>query len=79
MASVREQVTQTVEKLSDAEIQLVAEYLSFLKFRARTQVISPPNETQLAELYAESADEDRFLAEEGMEEYIVGLREEDKQ
>ena len=44
MASVREQVTQTIEKLSDAEIQLVAEYLSFLKFRARTQVISPPNE-----------------------------------
>ena len=79
MVSVREQVAQTIEKLSDAEIQLVAEYLSFLKFRARTQIISPPNETQLAELYAESANEDRFLAEEGMGDYIEGLHAEDKE
>ena len=34
---------------------------------------------EFASLYAESAAEDRTLAEEGMEEYAQGLVEEDSQ
>ena len=79
MLSVKEQVTQTIETLSDSELQLVADYLDFLKFRARRQVISPLDETQLAELYQEAADEDRLLANEGMGEYLEGLRREDEE
>lgn len=79
MVSVKKHVTQTIEQLSDGELQLAAEYLAFLKFRARARSIAPLNETQLAAMYAEFSDEDYSLAEEGMEEYVTGLREEDKQ
>lgn len=79
MVSVKEHISRTIEELTDKELQLVAEYLAFLKFRARTQATPQIEETQLAELYAESAEEDHLLAEEGMEEYTAGLREEDRQ
>ena len=78
MVSLKEQVTRTVEELSDSELQLVADYLEFLKFRARKQVVSPLDDTQLAELYQEAADEDRLLANEGMGEYLEGLAREDE-
>jgi hypothetical protein len=35
------------------------------------------DETQLASLYAEFADEDSALAEEGMSDYAEALRQED--
>ena len=37
-----------------------------------------PNETELAALYAEFAEEDRQMAEEGMEDYALALAAEDK-
>jgi hypothetical protein len=69
ITSVKEQVTEALNSLSEAELQQVADYVAFLRFRAR--VAPPPaiDATQLAALYAEFADEDRALAEEGMEEY----------
>ena len=79
MVYVKEQVTQEIEDLSEAELQQVAEYLAFLKFRDRTRVKSSLDETQLAALYVESSDEDRLLAEGGMEEYAKGLLAEDTQ
>lgn len=77
VASARAQVTQALEALSEAELQQVVEYVSFLRFRQR--VVLPPivDDSQLAALYAEFAEEDRALAEEGMEEYRDRLLPED--
>jgi hypothetical protein len=52
--------------------QLVAEL--FLK---EQNIMPSTDETKLAALYAEFADEDRKLAEEGMDEYTAGLLKED--
>lgn len=58
---------------------MVADYLAFLKFRAHGHSADELNETQLAALYAEAAEDDRALAAEGMAEYSVGLQKEDAQ
>ena len=62
--NVKEQVTQTLESLSEAELEQVAEYLVTLKSRSS--------------LYAQSAQDDRRLAEAGMAEYNQQLPAEDK-
>jgi hypothetical protein len=77
--SIKEQIIQAVEGLSDPDLEQVAEFLAFLKFRARLCSTPSLDETQLASLYAEFAEEDRALAEEGMSEYAAGLRTEDIQ
>ena len=74
--SIKEQVVEELKTLSEAELKEVAEYLAFLKFRARRAAPSL-DESQLGALYAEFADEDRNLAEEGVADYAVGLMEED--
>lgn len=75
--SVTEYVTQALATLNDEELQQVAEYVAFLKFRARRSRTLALDATQLAALYAEFADEDRVLAEEGMAEYHTALQAED--
>ena len=77
--SMREHVIQELASLGDADLAQVAEFLAFLKFRARRHAIPALDETQLAALYAEFAAEDRNLAEEGMSDYAAGLRQEDTQ
>lgn len=77
MLSVKEHVARSIEQLSEAELQMVADYLAFLKFRAHAHAAAELNDTQLAQLYAESAEDDRALAAEGMADYIVGLQKED--
>lgn len=75
--SIKEQVVQELYSLSEANLKQVAEYVAFLKFRDRVKSISEFDELQLAALYAEFADEDRELAEEGMSDYAEGLMKED--
>lgn len=75
--TVKEYVTQVVESLSEAELEQVAEYLAFLKFRARVYAVTHLTAEQMGKLYAEFADEDRKLAEAGMTEYNAGLTAED--
>lgn len=74
--SIKEQVVQDIDVLSESDLKQVAEYLAFLKFRARSHTPAF-DETQLAALYAEFGDEDRLLAEEGMADYFEGLGRED--
>ena len=79
VTSIKEQVAQALDTLSEAELQQVADYVTFLRFRTR---IAPPpvvDAAQLATLYAEFADEDRALAEEGLEGYGTQLHDEDAQ
>ena len=59
------------------ELQEVADYLAFLRFRARAHVLPSPDDPALAMLYREFGEEDRNLAEEGMAVYEQGLRMED--
>ena len=79
IALVREQVAQALNSLSEAELQQVAEYVAFLRFRTRVAPLPVIDATQIATLYAECADEDRALAEEGLEEYHAQLHSEDTQ
>jgi len=77
MSSIKEHVLKGLESLSETELAQVAEFLAFLKFRARLQTMPPLEEAQLATLYREFAEEDRKLAEEGIAEYAQGLCKED--
>jgi len=74
--NLREQVAHDLSVLNEKDLEQVAEYVSFLKFRARRKKINI-DETKLAELYAEYADEERELAESGFEDYAKSLSEED--
>ena len=76
--SLKEQVTQEIEGLSDADLGAVADFLAFLKFRARIHSPMVVDEAQLETLYAEFAEEDRELAEEGIADYAAALAEEDR-
>ena len=75
--SIKGQVIQTLDGLSEAELAQVAEFMAFLQFRARFQTMPRLEEAQLATLYAEFAEEDRELAEEGIADYAHGLLTED--
>ena len=75
--SIKEDVLQRLDTLSEAELAQVAEFMAFLKFRARFQPMPALADTQLAMPYAACAEEDRALSEEGMAEYVHGLCQED--
>jgi len=77
--SIKEQVVQKLNDLSEAELEQVAEYMAFLKFRSRIHLALIPDETQLASLYAEFARENSALAVEGFSDYLEGLKKEDAQ
>jgi hypothetical protein len=75
--NTKEQITREINEMSSSELEQVAQYLAFLKYQSRLK--SKPNidESQLAALYAEFAEEDRQLAEEGMTDYAEALTKED--
>ena len=74
--SIKDEVNRSLDTLGEAELRQVADYVAFLKFRTRLRApLGDP--AQWAALYAESAEEDRALAEEGIAEYQRGLLAED--
>jgi hypothetical protein len=75
--TVREYVNQTVELLDEAELAELADYLAYLRFRARSHAIPPIDAKRVSSLYAEAEEEDRILAETGMVDYAAGLAKED--
>jgi len=77
--SVREELVQQIQGLTDDQVRQVADYLSFVKYQSRFQAAPRLDEKQLAALYGEFAEEDRELAEEGMAAYQAGLLKEDQQ
>ncbi len=79
LTSVKAQVTQALDTLSEAELQQVADYVAFVRFRARLAPLPSGDATQLATLYKEFEDEDRALAEVGLDEYCARLQTEDQQ
>ncbi|MGB3266056.1 MAG: hypothetical protein WBA89_19105 [Microcoleus sp.] len=74
---MRELIQQELEKFDREQLQQVFEFIAFLKFRARLVSIPAIDETNLAALYSEFAEEDRQLAELGISEYSELLKHED--
>jgi hypothetical protein len=78
--SVRERVAEELTSLSEDELRQVADYISFLRFRARrTHPRLLPEAMELTRLYQEAADEDRELAEHELATYAAALEQEDQQ
>jgi hypothetical protein len=73
-----EALKQDLDQLNHNQLQQVADFIAFLKFRNQQhhQVVLDP--IQLANLFTEFADEDRALAEEGMNDYAIMLHQEDQ-
>lgn len=72
-----EALKQDLDLLSHNQLQQVAEFVAFLKFRNHRHhriIIDPKH---LADLFTEFADEDRAIAEEGMNDYAAMLHQED--
>lgn len=75
--SIREQVVADLKTLSDDQLKQVADYLAFVRYQSLKKSTPTTSEVELAALYAQFADEDRDLAEEGIAEYADALAEED--
>ena len=81
-----EVLKQDLDRLTQNQLQQVADFVAFLKFRERSenrlrqgrrvQVILDP--AQMANLFAEFADEARALANAGMSDYDAMLQQEDQ-
>ena len=75
--SLKEYVTQELDRLDETKLQPAADYTNFLQFQSRAKA-PRLSDTELAALYAEFAEEDRQMAEEGIEDYAYALAAEDK-
>ena len=77
MAVSTEALKQDLDGLTHTQLQQVADFVAFLKFRSQRHRRAIPDPTQLAALFAEFAEEDRDLAEAGIDDYAVMLQQED--
>ena len=77
--TIKDYVTAAIQRLDETEVRDVADYLAFLRFRARMHAVPRPDDPTLAAVCSEFAEEDRDLADEGMVDYEQGLRMEDAQ
>ena len=77
MLATSESLKQDIEKLTDEQLQKVAEFIAFLRFqeKRRRADIDP---ALLAPLTTEFAEEDLALAESGMDDYAGMLAREDQ-
>lgn len=76
MELIRESLEQDLDRLSNPQLQQVADFIAFLKFRDRPG--RTIDVTQFAAI-ADFAEDDRSIAEAGMEDYIALLPQEDYQ
>ncbi|MDJ1183208.1 hypothetical protein [Roseofilum casamattae] len=83
MAITKEVLKQDIDRLTADQCQQVADFIALLKFRDTPNRVEgdrhiPLNPTLLAPLATEFAEEDRNLAETGMDEYVKILGREDE-
>ncbi|MUG90989.1 hypothetical protein F7734_00065 [Scytonema sp. UIC 10036] len=74
--ALKELLVQELNTLDEERLKEVADFLAFLKFRSRGATWKI-DRAQMADLYREFAEEDKRLAEEGLDEYTELLRQED--
>ena len=75
--NTKEQINQQFKQLNEEQLKQVANFIAFLKFREKLIKLNL-NTEQLAQLYQEFAEEDRQLAEEGINEYADLLTQEER-
>ena len=73
--NTKEQINQQFKQLNEERLKQVANFIAFLKFREKLIKLNL-NTEKLAQLYQEFAEEDRQLAEEGINEYADLLTQE---
>jgi hypothetical protein len=73
----KETLKKDIDCLNDQQIKQIADFIAFLKFQSKLSQLTP-DLSQFANLYQEFADEDRELAEIGMNEYTKSLKNEDQ-
>lgn len=78
---LKDEVVHTLNELSERELAEVAQYVRYVKFRTLTDASSSRSLTdeQMRSLYQEAANEDRELANSGLDGYVEGLAREDKE
>ncbi|MDJ0728976.1 MAG: hypothetical protein QNJ33_03190 [Crocosphaera sp.] len=75
--NAKEQINQQLNQLNEDQLNQVADFITFLKFREKS--IKPNlNTEKIEKLYQDFSDEDRQLAEEGINEYADLLIQEDQ-
>jgi hypothetical protein len=79
MAVSTETIKQDLDRLTHSQLQQVADFIAFLKFRNQRQRRVVLDPTQLSNMFTEFADEDLALAEAGMNDYAVMLHQEDQE
>lgn len=75
MAITSDVLKQDIDSLTDEQLRAVADFIAFLKFRDRLHRV-PLDPNQLVSLATEFAEEDRNLAEAGMDDYVAMLTQE---
>jgi len=78
MTSPREVLKQDLDQLTFQQLQQVADFVAFLKFREQRHGLTL-DKNQLALLKTEFAEEDQMLAEAGMSDYADLLMQEDQE
>ncbi|MGL5033132.1 MAG: hypothetical protein ACRC6M_04945 [Microcystaceae cyanobacterium] len=74
---IKETLKQDIDCLNDQQLKQIADFIAFLKFQSKLSQ-PKPDLNQFAHLYQEFANEDRELAEMGMNEYTKSLGNEDR-
>jgi parvulin-like peptidyl-prolyl isomerase len=77
MLTSSETVKQDLERLTNEQLQQVADFIAFLKYRSKRERRLILDSSQLTAL-TEFAQEDRALAEAGLNDYAAMLRQEDE-
>jgi len=75
--TIRERVESELAILSDDELGFLESVISFLQSK-RNSIMKNLDEAKLKLLYAETTEEDRRMAQEGMGDYSSDLKKEDK-
>ena len=76
---VKEAIIRELDNLPPEKMWEVLDFVRFLTVRFEGRPALAYDEQVLAQLYAESEEEDRMLAEAGMADYALGLADEDIQ
>lgn len=73
-----EAIKQDLDCLTQAQLQQVADFIAFLKFRTKRRHRLVLDSSQLTALVTEFAEEDPALAEAGIGDYATMLQREDE-
>ncbi|OYD96650.1 hypothetical protein CDG76_07715 [Nostoc sp. 'Peltigera membranacea cyanobiont' 210A] len=76
MVALKDLLGQELDKLNEEQLKQVSDFIAFLKFRSKN-ISWQIDKNQIAALYTEFAQEDRQLAEAGLDEYAELLTQED--